>query len=141
MSEGRLRLRVVTPTRVVVEAEADSVTVPGALGALGILPGHAALLATLRIGELSYSSGAREHYLAVQNGFVEVSADPAAGGGTAVTVLADVAELPSEIDMSAASADKAAAEAALRNAAGTEFDRQQAILEGAVTRIAVAKRG
>jgi len=139
VSEGRLRLRVVTPTRVVVEAEADSVTVPGALGALGILPGHAPLLATLRIGELSYATGSRDRYLAVQNGFVEVSSDPVTGT-TAVTVLADVAELPSEIDAAAASADKAAAEAAMKNAAGKEFDRQQAILEGAVTRIPVSKR-
>lgn len=141
MSEGRLRLRVVTPTRVVVDTEADSVTVPGALGALGILPGHAPLLATLRIGELSYLSGAREHYVAVQNGFVEVSVAPADSrdGGT-VTVLADVAELPSEIDVDAARAEKAAAEAALKNAAGKEFDRQQALLEGAITRIAVATR-
>ncbi|MBZ5587439.1 MAG: ATP synthase F1 subunit epsilon [Acidobacteriia bacterium] len=140
MSEGRLRLKVVTPTRVVVETEADSVTVPGALGALGILPGHAPLLATVRIGELTYQIGARDHYLAVQNGFVEVAADPAGGSGGTVTVLADVAELPSEIDVEAAAAEKTAAETALKSAAGTEFDRQQALLEGAVTRIAVAKR-
>ncbi len=141
MSEGRLKLKVVTPTRVVVETEADSVTVPGALGALGILPGHAPLLATMRIGELSYRSGAREHSLAVQNGFVEVSAAAAGGGsGGTVTVLADVAELPSEIDVDAARAEKAAAESALKSAAGKEFDRQQALLEGAVTRIAVANR-
>jgi len=142
VSEGRLRLRVVTPTRVVVDTEADSVTVPAALGALGILPGHAPLLATLRIGELSYSSGTREHYLAVQNGFVEVTADSGApGGGGVVTVLADVAELPSEIDTDAAHAQKTAAEAALKSAGGRDFDREQALLEGAVTRIAVAKRG
>ena len=53
MSEGRLHLKVVTPVRVVVDTEADEVTLPGALGALGILPGHAPLLATLGIGELS----------------------------------------------------------------------------------------
>ena len=145
MSEGRLKLKVVTPTRVVVETEADSVTVPGALGALGILPGHAPLLATLRIGELSYHVGTGEHYLAVQNGFVEVTSDPAVVGsggaaGGKVTVLADVAELPAEIDMDAAKAEKAAAEAAMKSAGGKEFDRQQALLEGAVTRLAVAKR-
>ncbi|HVN74937.1 MAG TPA: ATP synthase F1 subunit epsilon [Thermoanaerobaculaceae bacterium] len=141
MSGDRLRLKVVTPTRVVVDSEADSVTVPAALGALGILPGHAPLLAALRIGELSYHTGTREHYMAVQNGFVEVTSDPASdGGGGTVTVLADVAELPSEIDMDAAKAEKASAEAALKSAAGKEFDRHQAMLEGAVTRIAVAKR-
>ena len=133
MSEGRLRLRVITPTRVVVEAEADTVTFPGALGELGILPGHEALLTTMRTGELAYRSGGREHVLAVQNGFAEVAAD-------VVTVLADVAELPSEIDLEAARSDKAAAEAALKTAGGKELDRQLARLETATTRIAVASR-
>jgi F-type H+-transporting ATPase subunit epsilon len=133
VSEGRLRLRVITPTRVVVEAAADTVTFPGALGELGILPGHTALLTTMRIGELAYRSGGREHVMAVQNGFAEVAAD-------AVTVLADVAELPAEIDLEAATADKAAAEAALKTAGGKELDRELARLEVAVTRIAVASR-
>ncbi len=131
MSEGRLRLRVITPTRVVVEDDTDSVTLPGALGELGILPGHTALLTTLRIGELAYRSGGRERFLAVQNGFAEVGADH-------VTVLADVAELPSEIDLEAARAAMATAEAALKTTGGEELDRQLAILKTATTRIAVA---
>jgi F-type H+-transporting ATPase subunit epsilon len=130
---GRLRLKVVTPVRMVVDTEADEVTLPAALGALGILPGHAPLLATLGIGELSYRVATREHYLAVQRGFVEVAND-------VVTVLADVAELPSEIDVEAAREEKAAAEAALRGAAGKEFEHQRAHLEAAVTRITVATR-
>jgi F-type H+-transporting ATPase subunit epsilon len=134
VSVGRLHLKIVTPVRVVVDTEADEVTLPAALGALGVLPGHAPLLATLGIGELSYRSAARDHYIAVQRGFVEVTAD-------AVTVLADVAELPAEIDVEAAHDDKAAAEMALRTAAGEEFEEQRAQLEAAVTRIAVASRG
>lgn len=133
MSEGRLNLKVVTPVRVVVDTEADEVTLPGALGALGILPGHAPLLAALGIGELSYRTATRERYLAVQRGFVEVAAD-------VVTVLADVAELPAEIDVEAAREEKRTAEAALRGAAGKEFERQHAQLEAAVTRITVATR-
>lgn len=131
--EGRLHLRVVTPVRVVVDTEADEVTLPGALGALGILPGHAPLLATLSIGELSYRSATREHYLAVQRGFAEVAGD-------VVTVLADVAELPAEIDVEAAREDKTVAEVALRSAAGKEFEHQRAHLEAALTRITVAAR-
>jgi F-type H+-transporting ATPase subunit epsilon len=141
VSGGTLRLKVITSTRVVVEADADGVTFPGALGELGILPGHAPLLTTMRIGELAYRSGGRDHHLAVQNGFVEVSLAPADGGtGGTVMVLADVAELPSEIDVDAARAAKTAAETALKSAAGKEFDRQQSLLESAITRIAVAKR-
>jgi F-type H+-transporting ATPase subunit epsilon len=133
VSEGPLRLKVITPTRVVVDASAETVTFPGALGELGILPGHAALLTTMKIGELTYRSGGRDHVLAVQNGFAEVAAD-------LVTVLADVAELPSEIDLEAATADRAAAETALRTAGGKELDRQLARLDVALTRIAVASR-
>ena len=133
MSEGRLRLKVFTPVRVVVDTEADEVTLPAALGALGVLPGHAPLLASLAIGELSYRTASREHYIAVQRGFVEINADT-------VTVLADVAELPAEIDVEAAREEKAAAEAALRSAAGDEFEHQRAHLEAAITRIAVAAR-
>ena len=131
MSEGRLRLRVITPTRVVVEAGADTVTLPGPLGELGILPGHAALLTTLRIGELAYRSGAHEYVMAVQNGFAEVADD-------VVTVLADLAELPSEIDVDAARTDRAAAEGALKTAGGKALDRQLAKLQLATVRIAVA---
>ena len=133
MNSDKLRLKVVTPVRVVVDTEADEVTLPGALGALGILPGHAPLLATLGIGELSYRTATREYYLAVQHGFAEVVAD-------VVTVLADVAELPAEIDVEAARAEKVAAETALRGAAGKEFEHQHAHLEAAVTRITVAGR-
>jgi F-type H+-transporting ATPase subunit epsilon len=99
----------------VVEADVDEVTLPGALGALGILPGHAPLLCALRIGELGYRQGSREHYLALQWGFAEVAGD-------GVTVLADVAELPAEIDVEAARADKLSAEEALRAASGQALE-------------------
>jgi len=133
MAEGRLHLTVVTPTRTAVAAEVDEVTLPGALGALGILPGHTPLLAALRIGELAYRQGVREHYLAIQRGFAEVAGDR-------VTVLAEIAELPEEIDLEQAQSDKQAAELAMRTASGAELDRQRALLEAAVTRITVAAR-
>ncbi len=133
MAEGRLHLTVVTPTRTAVEAEVHEVTLPGVLGALGILPGHTPLLTQLRIGELSYRQGVREHYVAIQWGFAEVAGDR-------VTVLAEVAELPEEIDLEQAKSDKTAAEAAMRSASGAELDTQRARLEAAVTRITVAGR-
>ena len=135
MSDGKsqLHLKVVTPTRVAVDVPCDEVTLPGAVGAVGILPGHTPLLTQLRIGEMSYRKGMREHYLALQWGFAEVASDQ-------VTVLAEVAELPEEIDVEAARQEKASAEAALRGATGEEFERQRAHLEAAVTRITVAAR-
>jgi F-type H+-transporting ATPase subunit epsilon len=133
MDGGKLHLKVVTPTRVAVDAMCDEVTLPGVVGALGILPGHTPLLTQLRIGELSYHQGIRERYLAIQWGFAEIANDQ-------VTVLAEVAELPEEIDVEAAKAAKAAAEVALKGATGEDFEQQRAQLEAAVTRIAVATR-
>jgi F-type H+-transporting ATPase subunit epsilon len=130
---GKLQLKVVTPSRVVVEAGVDEVSLPGILGQIGILPGHASLLTSLRIGELGYQQGAREYFLALQWGFAEIADDT-------VTVLADVAELPAEIDIEAARADKSAAEEALRSADAKVFDSNKARLEAAVTRITVATR-
>jgi F-type H+-transporting ATPase subunit epsilon len=136
-AKAQVHLKVVTPTRVAVDVPCDEVTLPGALGAVGILPGHTPLLTQLRIGELMYKRGMREHYLALQWGFGEVEAE---GDGTRVTVLAEVAELPEEIDVEAAKAEKTAAEAAMKGATGEEFEQQRAQLEAAVTRITVAAR-
>lgn len=131
--EGKLHLKVLTPTRSVVDAEVEMVTLPGVLGALGILPGHAPLMAALRIGELTYRAGSREQHLAIHMGFAEVAANQ-------VMVLADIAELPEEIDVALARAEKVSAEEAMKSANSEEFDACRARLEGAVTRITVGGR-
>ncbi|MCX7894392.1 MAG: F0F1 ATP synthase subunit epsilon [Thermoanaerobaculum sp.] len=129
----KLRLKVVTPTRVVVDTLVDEVQLPGMLGVLGILPGHAPLVASLSIGELMYRHGLRESYLAIQWGFAEVGPD-------SVTVLAEVAERPEEIDVQAAQEARRRAEEALRLASGEEFAHHKTLLEAAVTRLKVAAR-
>src|SRR5437667_2280854 len=87
----QLTLEVATPSRFVIGEQVDEVVVPGIEGYFGVLPGHAPLLSTLGIGELTYRSGRDEHYLAVAGGFAEVRNDK-------VIVLADSAERPEEID-------------------------------------------
>jgi len=67
-----LHLEVATPEREVVNASADSVTIPGKDGYMGILPGHAALLSELGEGELSYVSGGKTAQLTISGGYVEV---------------------------------------------------------------------
>ena len=129
----KLRLKVVTPTRVVVDELVDEVQLPGALGTLGILPGHAPLIASLGIGELTYRKGVREEFLAIQRGFAEVS-------GEAVVVLTDVAEKPEEIDVPAAQQARREAEEALRLAGAEEFAHHKTALDAAVTRLKVAAR-
>lgn len=97
MSEaGHLTLTVVTPERSVVERVAcDSVSLPGELGELGILPGHTPLVALLGVGRVVWADGGRKTAVAVRGGFVEVAGD-------AVRVLADLAAEKDAIDALAA---------------------------------------
>jgi F-type H+-transporting ATPase subunit epsilon len=133
VAEG-LRLLVVTPERRVVDVLVEEVQLPGALGELGVLPNHTPLLSTLGIGVLSYRGRGVEGALAVAGGFVEVLADQ-------VTVLADRAERPDEVDVAAARAQGAAAEAAMKSARAEELEGLSAEVRLAATRIAVAEGG
>ncbi len=93
---GRLTLTVVTPERSVVErVPCDSVSLPGELGELGILPGHTPLVALLGVGRVAWTDGGRKTAVAVRGGFVEVAGD-------VVRVLADVAAEKDAIDPAAA---------------------------------------
>jgi len=89
---ANLNLEIVTPQKVMLQTEADYVTLPGVLGELGILPGHIPLLSRLQSGVLSYRTGSNLTKIAVHYGYAEVCRDR-------ITVLADVAELPAEIDL------------------------------------------
>lgn len=79
-------LEVATPERLFVDEQVSEAELPGKEGYMGILPNHAPLLSILGTGVLSYKSGASEHKLKVQGGFVEVFENH-------VRVLADRAEL------------------------------------------------
>jgi F-type H+-transporting ATPase subunit epsilon len=87
-----LSLEIVTPERLLVREEVTAVQVPAANGYLGILPGHAPLLAELGTGFLNYEAGGKRWYLAVHGGYLEILADK-------VRVLATAAERAEEIDV------------------------------------------
>jgi len=87
-----LQLEVVTPERLVLRQSVDYVGAPGLLGEFGILPGHVPFLSALGIGNMMYKQGGRARYLFVAGGFAEVLGDT-------VTILAEVAELPEDIDL------------------------------------------
>jgi F-type H+-transporting ATPase subunit epsilon len=127
----RLRLEVVTPRSRILECEADEVRLPGALGELGVLPGHTPLLTSLGTGRLVWIDHQGVGRLAVQGGFAEVLPN-------AVTVLATVAEKPEEIDLEMTRAALAEAESALKTASADELDELTATLRLAETRIKVA---
>jgi F-type H+-transporting ATPase subunit epsilon len=98
-----LQLDVITPERRLLSEQVDSVTVPGLNGELGILPGHTPLISALQTGLLSYAQGGATRRLLVSGGFVEVNADR-------VSVLADMAEFPEEVNAQAARAERDDAE-------------------------------
>jgi F-type H+-transporting ATPase subunit epsilon len=128
----KIHLEIVTPERSVVSDLVDEVTLPGEEGYLGVLPGHTPLLTSLKIGEIKYRSGSASKYLFVSWGFVEIVPDR-------VTVLADIAELPQDIDVSAAKAAKDAAEQKLRSPED-DFMAAQIALEQALARMQVAAK-
>src|SRR5215204_5229521 len=125
----KLQLEIVTPDRALAREEVDEVVVPGSEGELGILPGHTPLLATLKVGELWYRQGSEKHYLAVAFGFVEVLPDR-------VTILAQIAERPQDIDVPRAEAAKRRAEERI---AEERTAKPQAAMDFERARIAMMK--
>jgi F-type H+-transporting ATPase subunit epsilon len=91
----KLHCTVVTPEKSVFDADADAVTVPTHDGEVGILPGHARLLARLGNGELRVSSGGKATSFYVEGGFLQVAENR-------VTVLTDTASDVADIDVGAA---------------------------------------
>ncbi len=129
-----LRLEIVTPDRSVVADSVDEVQIPAADGYLGVLPGHTPMLAMLQIGELWYRQGSEKHYTAIAFGFAEVLPDR-------VTILAELAERPDEIDVARAEAARRRAEARLATPPpDMDFERVRISLMKAMIRIQVSSK-
>jgi F-type H+-transporting ATPase subunit epsilon len=130
---AQLQLDVVTPDRRVLSESVDAVTVPGLGGELGILPGHTPLISQLQTGVLSYTAGGRTQQLHVSGGFLEVKDDH-------VSVLAEIAERPEEIDAARARLAREHVEKQLHAWSGTEedFEKARVKLERSVVRLHLA---
>ena len=127
-------LRVVTPNRQVVREDVEEIQAPGREGYLGILPGHAPLISELKPGEMTYRQGRDVRKLAVGGGFLEVLPEQ-------VTVLAETAERPEEIDVTRAQSAKDRAEQRLKSPdPEVDINRATVALERALIRLQVAMR-
>ena len=130
----KLTLEIVTPERSLASEEVDEVQLPGAEGYFGVLPGHAPLLATLQVGELWYRIGPEKHYVAVAFGFAEVLPER-------VTVLAQIAERPEDIDVPRAEAAKKRAEERIaKPQVEVDFERARIAMMKSLIRLQVAAR-
>src|SRR5438270_6227582 len=112
---SQLQLDVVTPERRVLSESVNSVTVPGRNGEMQLLPGHAALISELKTGVLTYNQGGTNVQLHVSGGFIEVNDDR-------VSVLAEIAERPDEIDVARARLSREHNEKQLSSWSGSEED-------------------
>jgi F-type H+-transporting ATPase subunit epsilon len=104
-----MKLKIVTPTRILVDTEVDEILAPGTEGQFGVLPQHVTFLGLLDLGVLSYVVGGETKSVVVHGGYAEVL-------GEDVTILADDAEFPEEIDPAEAKASLATVESDLSKA-------------------------
>ena len=129
-----LRLDIVTPDKVVLNAEVDYVGVCGVDGQFGLMPQHAPMLSALKVGDLYYRQGNETHWVFVSGGFAQISDNK-------VTILAESAELASDIDVERAQEAKARAEKYLENPTpDVDLIRAEQALQRAVSRLKVASR-
>jgi F-type H+-transporting ATPase subunit epsilon len=130
-----LQLEIVTPEREAYADVVDAVYCPGTEGEFGVLPHHAPLLSMLGVGELRIRKGGEEEFFAIAGGFVQVHSDK-------VVVMAELADLASEINLEAAEEARNEAEHAL--AAGfdepADLAQARAAMDHALLRIRVAER-
>jgi len=136
----KIQLEVVTPEKLLLRESVDEVVLPGLGGELGILPDHTPLISQLQTGLLTYRKGTEKKSLHVSGGFVEVLPDR-------VSVLADVAEMPEEIDYERAQRARERAEKELaesqQSVPGTsdiDVKRAQEKLRRALTRMDLARK-
>ena len=129
----KIRLKLVTPGRLLLDEEVDEVTAPGALGEFGVLPKHISFLTLLEVGEMSYKQGGERHHLALSGGYAEVLDE-------VITVLAGAAEYSDEIDIERARAARERAEKRMAELSqeDKEFAAAEAALRRALVRLQVA---
>jgi len=95
MNKKQLKLKIVTPEKLVLEEMVDQVSIPTTLGEITVLPDHIPLITGLASGDVVAMSAGEYVPMAVSGGFIEVNKD--ADGNTMVAILADFAEYVSEI--------------------------------------------
>jgi F-type H+-transporting ATPase subunit epsilon len=102
------QLRIVTPTRQLLDEPVNEVTAPGTVGEFGVLPEHTTFLGSLETGTLSFRVGRTTRRLVIRGGFAEVNND-------VMTVLANAAQFAEEVDAAKAQEDLHNAEARLKD--------------------------
>jgi F-type H+-transporting ATPase subunit epsilon len=130
----KFRVEIVTPEKVVFSEEAESLIVPAERGYLGVLAGHAPLLASLQPGEILIRRPQGDLHFATSGGFMEVTPAKA-------SLLTESAEEVGRIDVARAEeAVKRAQERLASHDKGVDADRARASLDRARNRLRLASK-
>lgn len=108
-----LKLEIVTPDSKTYSEDVEMVTLPGVEGEMGIYPMHVPLMTQIVSGEISVRKDGRDYFLAVGDGFAEIT-------GTRVAVMTDMAIKAENIDEAKAEEARQRAEARLAQKLGDE---------------------
>ncbi len=128
------KVEIITPDRIFYEGEAEFLEFTTAAGDIGVYAKHIPMTTVLAPGAVIVHNGEEETVAAVHSGFAEILGDK-------VTLLAEIAEWPEEIDVSRAEAAKNRAEERIANKTmETDVKRAEFALRKALTRIDVAKK-
>ena len=131
---AQLQLEIVTPDRLVLSEPVEYVGAPGYEGEFGILPGHIPFLSALQVGNLYYKVNGKTFFVFVAGGFAEVSDNK-------VTILAEVAEMATEIDVERARKARERAEQRMaKPQENIDNARVQAALARAMARVSCRSR-
>ena len=115
-----LKLEIVTPESVIYSEDVDMVTLPGSEGDSGIYPNHVPLMTKVKAGELVVKKDGAEEFLAVAEGFAEITGDH-------VAILTDNAIDSADVDEAAAEEAKAKAEQRLEEGGDMTEDEAKAL--------------
>ena len=135
MSNHTLKLKIVTPERLVLGEDVISVTLPTTEGEITVLPGHIPLIAALTVGEIvaRAATGEQDAPIAIGGGFIEVN------NGNEIIVLASTAEHVSQIDVERAKA-RAAELMQMKHSSDVDFEHFEAELERSLNRVKIADK-
>lgn len=132
----KIKFKIVTPERTVLESEIDQLTIPTQEGEITVLPDHIPLISVLAPGELIAKTNGEDIAMAVSGGMIEVRKNE-------ITILADTAERAEEIDIKRAEEARERAEKLKDEKIRldeTEYATAAAILEKNLARIKVARK-
>ena len=127
-----LKLEIVTPESVIYSEDVDMVTLPGSEGESGIYPNHVPLMTKMKAGELAVKKDGAEEFLAVAEGFAEITGDH-------VAILTDNAIDSADVDEAAAEEAKAKAEQRLEEGGDMTEDEAKALNQAIILSAAQLK--